>query len=145
MRGKGLKYTLCGILITISIHAMAQPGMTDTTSALPPVEIQSTRLTNYHSGYNIHRIDSISMLQYGQSSLSDLLSNNGLVYIKKYGINGIGSVSLRGTSAVHTATVWNGFNLQSPMNGGADLTRNCFLIFINFWFKLLITKNQVCF
>lgn len=122
MGGKKIILILIALMAAWAFPCTAQPGMTDTASALPPVEIQSDRLSNYHAGYNVRRIDSVTLMQYKDASLSELLSANGLVYLKKYGVTGIGSISVRGTSNVHTATVWNGFNLQSVMNGGADLS-----------------------
>lgn len=51
-------------------------------------------------------------------SLADLLSQNSNVLIKSYGLSGLSTVSLRGGNANHTAVLWNGFNLQDPLNGG---------------------------
>lgn len=99
----------------------AQPGMTDTTTQLKPVEISSGRLQRFQAGYTVRTPDSIALMIVRDATLADLLEKDGLIYIKRYGVGGLGSISMRGTSNVHTAIVWNGFNLQSPMNGGSDL------------------------
>jgi iron complex outermembrane receptor protein len=117
-----LKFLLFTILLLQGAQILAQKGMTDTTASLPVLEISGHRQDDFSSAYNVRSIDSIRMMQMQGADLSSILSDNGLVYIKKYGTNGLGSISVRGTSAVHTATVWNGFSLQSPMNGGNDLS-----------------------
>ncbi|MEZ4827151.1 MAG: TonB-dependent receptor, partial [Bacteroidia bacterium] len=44
------------------------------------------------------------------------------IFIKSYGTGGISTPSFRGTGPGHTAVIWNGFNLQSPMHGGVDFS-----------------------
>jgi len=118
---KKIKIVLGLLLMVSALHTYAQPVMTDTTTQLQPVEIHTSRLSNYHAGYTMRTMDSITLMSSLGLSLADLLRADGWIYIKRYGVGGLGSVSMRGTSAVHTAVVWNGFSLQSPMNGGTDL------------------------
>ena len=56
------------------------------------------------------------------NSLADLLSRNSSVFVKQYSPGMLASASFRGTGAAHTALIWNGFNLQSSMNGQTDLS-----------------------
>jgi vitamin B12 transporter len=44
------------------------------------------------------------------------------VYFKTYGNGQLSSIALRGTSAAHTAVLWNGININSPMLGQTDFS-----------------------
>ena len=48
--------------------------------------------------------------------------NESPIFIKSYGLGSLATTSFRGGSASHTAILWNGFNLGSPMNGQLDLS-----------------------
>ncbi|MCK5168988.1 MAG: TonB-dependent receptor, partial [Bacteroidales bacterium] len=91
------------------------------TIALDEIEITANRLVNFTTGSKIQKINSSDIIPYNTSSLSDLLSELTTVSVKSYGLTGLSSVSLRGMSSKHTAVLWNGFNLQSSMNGGVDM------------------------
>jgi iron complex outermembrane receptor protein len=56
------------------------------------------------------------------NSLAEVLSRNSSVFVKQYSPGMLASASFRGTGAAHTALIWNGFNLQSSMNGQTDLS-----------------------
>lgn len=56
------------------------------------------------------------------NNLADVLQNGNYLFLKSYGLGGLATPSLRGTGANHTAVVWNGWNLQSSMNGTLDLS-----------------------
>ena len=56
------------------------------------------------------------------STFSELARRNGFQEFRAYGTNGLALPSLRGTGSSHTALLWNGINLQSPLNGSADLS-----------------------
>jgi len=99
------------------------------TIALDEIEITANRLVNFTTGSKVQKINSSDIIPYNTSSLSDLLSELTTVSVKSYGLTGLSSVSLRGMSSKHTAVLWNGFNLQSSMNGGVDMnTLPSFLI-----------------
>ena len=44
------------------------------------------------------------------------------LYLKNYGPGQLSSITLRGTSARHTAVLWNGFNINLPSLGEADFS-----------------------
>ena len=73
-------------------------------------------------GLDVVQIDSF-LLQSGQSfTYAELARRAGLTEIRSYGSNGLTTPSLRGTGGSHTAVVWNGINVQSPLSGSADLS-----------------------
>ncbi len=52
--------------------------------------------------------------------LGEVLKNNSLLYFKEYGRGMLSTVSFRGTTASQTAVLWNGININSPLNGSVD-------------------------
>jgi vitamin B12 transporter len=87
---------------------------------LKEVVIHSNRLQNFTSGNKVIALDSMHIHELPQGSLSDLLQRHSTVFMKTYGLGSLATTSFRGAGASHTAVLWNGFNLQSPMNGQLD-------------------------
>src|ERR1019366_3835781 len=101
---------------------------TDSVKQLSVIEVSSSRLTKFSSGNKTETLDSTLLNRYSTSNLADLLANESQVFIKSYGLGSLATTSFRGAGANHTAVLWNGFNLQSPMNGLLDMS----LVPINF-------------
>lgn len=101
--------------------AFAQ-NATDTSYQLKEVTVNSNRLTNFSAGTKVIAFDSLSFEQNSNKNLSDLLADESPLFIKSYGLGALGTSSFRGGSANHTAILWNGFNINSPMNGLLDLS-----------------------
>ncbi len=107
-------------LIHIDIVSQAQ---NDSVHTLKEVEIQAeSRLNLKKQGLKTEVLDSVYLSQSISNSLADQLSRLSSIYIKSYGGGSLASSSFRGGSAAQTAIVWNGFNLQSPVNGMIDLS-----------------------
>ncbi len=53
--------------------------------------------------------------------IATLLNDYANVNLRSYGYPGLMNVSMRGAGSNHTALLWNGFNLQDPMNGGVNM------------------------
>ncbi len=100
----------------------------DSVKQLSPIEVSSSRLTKFSSGNKTETLDSTLLNRYSARNLADLLSNESQVFIKSYGLGSLATTSFRGAGASHTAVLWNGFNLQSPMNGLLDMS----LVPVNF-------------
>jgi iron complex outermembrane receptor protein len=92
------------------------------TIVLRSVDIRATRLSQFSSGTKVQRIDSATMARYRWSDLGELLSDETPIFIKSYGSGSLATTSFRGGGANHTAVLWNGFNIGSPMNGQIDLS-----------------------
>ena len=56
------------------------------------------------------------------TTLADVLINESPLYFKTYGNGQLSTVSFRGTSASHTAVMWNGINVNSPTLGQSDFS-----------------------
>lgn len=70
-----------------------------------------------------HHINTISPKDFEKNAtnLSELLRFQSQLYIKENGRGAVSSPSFRGTSAGHTAFVWNGININSAFLGQGDV------------------------
>ena len=89
---------------------------------LKEVTIQANQLKEYTIGASIEKPDSVLVNLMSTSSLADLLQLSTGAAIKSYGPGGLSTVSFRGSHSNHTAIMWNGLNLQSPMNSSVNLS-----------------------
>ncbi len=101
--------------------AFSQSNLSDTTFKLKEVVIIDNRLENFTTGNKIQKIAPSVIQDFYNENLADLLTQNSQLFIKSYGLGSMATTSFRGAGASHTAILWNGFNLQSPMNGQVDL------------------------
>jgi iron complex outermembrane receptor protein len=100
----------------------AQKSLTDTVVPLKEVDVSAARLNEFSVGTKIVRVDSTDIATCKTLSLADMLNTLSLVAVKSYGAGSLATISMRGTGAAHVAVLWNGFSLQSPMNGGTDIS-----------------------
>ena len=99
----------------------ASKAQNDTTIHLNEVVISSSKLP-FSSGLKEYTIDSSLLTNYQNLSLADLLNECSALNLKNYGSGELSTLSLRGGSSYHTAVLWNGFSLASPLHGLTDLT-----------------------
>ncbi|MGM0572364.1 MAG: TonB-dependent receptor [Bacteroidota bacterium] len=93
----------------------------DTLITLDQIEVSAQRFSTFGSGYTVHRLDTnVLQGQYDQG-IDFILSRHSGVFVKNYGPGILATSSLRGGTAGQTSLLWNGFKLESPMNGQADL------------------------
>ncbi len=114
------KFLLCGFQIFLFLSAFTQENRD--TIQLEAIEVKSTRLEKFGIGQNLHNFSQDDLDQHSGNALDDLLASQSSVFIKSYGAGSLASPSSRGTGFGHTAVLWNGFNLQSPLNGGIDFS-----------------------
>ena len=113
----------CVFLLTgISFSGYAQENVADTIRQLNVVEVSTSRLILFSNANKSETLDSALLDRYTSSNLADILLNESQIFIKSYGLGSLASSSFRGSGANHTSVLWNGFNLQSPMNGIIDLS-----------------------
>ncbi len=89
------------------------------TLKIKPVYINSDFLSE---NQNVTQIDSIFLANNFNNQLSDLIKINSGIFVKSFGLNGVSTVSIRGTSANHTKVLWNNVPLNSSMNGQSDFS-----------------------
>lgn len=114
------KIYLSFIGLCLAFTGLAQQT-TDSVQQLKLVEVSAARIDNFSSGNKKQTLDSILLSNYTLNNLADVLANQSQVFIKSYGLGSLATTSFRGAGANHTALLWNGFNIQSPMNGLVDM------------------------
>ncbi|MCA8831762.1 TonB-dependent receptor [Hymenobacter pini] len=104
-------------------HAQT-PTVPDTARIqhLPVVHVPGTRPERFAVGSRRIPLDSLALATYRTGTLTDALSARTAIYLKNYGPGQLSSITLRGTSARHTAVLWNGFNINLPSLGEADFS-----------------------
>lgn len=113
------------VLLFIYFFVLTFSGWAQTisvdTNQLKSVEVSSSRSNKFSSGNKTEILDSTILSRYSSNNLADLLANQSQIFIKSYGLGSLATTSFRGAGSGHTAVLWNGFNLQSPMNGQLDV------------------------
>ncbi len=94
----------------------------ETLRQLPAVEIPASRLSDFTPADGVMTLDSTERDWFFTNNLAEALAAQKGIFIKNYGPSNIASISLRGMDGSHTAILWNGVNLQNPMNGVMDFS-----------------------
>lgn len=106
----------------VSSIAFAQDDNPDSLIRLDEVVITNTRLQNYAAGHYIVPVDTLTSRLASMTNAAELMRKFGYGHIRSYGVGGVTTPSFRGTGASHTAILWNGINIISPLNGQSDLS-----------------------
>lgn len=113
---------LCFLLCVFGIFHVNGQSSSDSIRQLKTVVITQSRLNDYVVAAYQLPVDSTMLSLAANGSLTDLLRKHGLGHIRSYGPGGLASPSFRGTGSSHTAILWNGINLVSPLSGQLDLS-----------------------
>ncbi|MDG5798955.1 TonB-dependent receptor [Marinilabiliaceae bacterium ANBcel2] len=119
LKKKFISFSL--LILMAGYNTVAQNSITDISHQIKEVTVHSSRQKEYATGAITETPDSILHSAMRTSSLADLLSATGSASIKSYGAGGVTSLNIRGGGSSHTAVMWNGVNLQNPMNTGVNL------------------------
>jgi vitamin B12 transporter len=120
MSGKGLLPTLL-VYTSCWVFPGGGAAQVDTFATLPAALISATRLRLKPPGERVENWDSTRMAAFAMYPISELLGRESGVFIKSYGLGSLATTSIRGGAAGHTAVLWNGFSISSPMLGLLDL------------------------
>jgi vitamin B12 transporter len=116
-----LKKLVFRVCVFLPIVANAQE--IDSISHLQEVVIEQSRLSSYATSNYTLKVDSLTRQLANACSLADLLRKHGFGHLRVYGPGGLATASFRGTGSSHTAVLWNGINLLSPLSGQLDLSQ----------------------
>lgn len=86
------------------------------------IVLEKSRLPAFGLGHNTTHLGKAVLKNYSTRNLAQVLQLESTFFVKDYGPSGISSLSGRGGGTSHTAVLWEGFNLQSPMLGQADIS-----------------------
>jgi vitamin B12 transporter len=114
-------FSLFSLLLLSYGISPAQSVLKDSVLTTPDVIVRGSRLEEFDAGVKVVATDSLTKNNYRHNNLTTLLEQNTNIYIKSYGLGSLSTMSFRGAGAAQTSVLWNGFNLQSPMNGTLDL------------------------
>ncbi len=88
---------------------------------IAPIEVKGYAYKRYAVGAKSWQADSLLLAQNAGNLASEWLLRYSGVYLKEYGNAMLGTTAFRGTSAGHTAVIWNGVNINSATLGESDL------------------------
>ena len=110
-------YHIC-LVFLLNTVALAQRD----SVALQPVTVVGFAPERFMAGLKVQRVDSATLRQFRFQNISDLLAFNTPLAFKNYGPGQLNTASFRGTSALHTAVLWNGLNINQPNLGQTDFS-----------------------
>ncbi|TXK26422.1 TonB-dependent receptor plug domain-containing protein [Pontibacter qinzhouensis] len=116
-------FTLRGVLFLMAFCCLAQVAKAQQDTSfyqLKAVEVFGKPAEVFAAGSRVSSLDSSYLRTYTSATLAEALQTRTPLYLKTYGASGISSVSFRGTSASHTAVLWNGLNIAMPSLGQND-------------------------
>lgn len=90
--------------------------------SLCEVTVRGVRPERFMVGQKIQEIDSVQLARFRYSTLADFLQFQSSAAFKSYGAGQAASIAFRGTSANHTAVLWNGININFPSLGQTDFS-----------------------
>ncbi|SDG40008.1 iron complex outermembrane recepter protein [Dyadobacter soli] len=112
-----------GYWVLWASFALTLPGYAQNDSiALETVVVRGFVPEKFMSGLKIQAIDSASLTQLRFQNISDVLSAFTPIAFRNYGPGQLSTASFRGTSANHTAVLWNGLNINAPTLGQTDFS-----------------------
>lgn len=112
-------YSLLSVFVMSNIYAQHR----DTSIMMDNVTILSSFKTNDNVGSRKTTIDEEVMQLNITKNLSDILSENSVMYIKSMGQGGVALASFRGTSSNHTQVTWNDINISTTNFGNFDFSQ----------------------
>ncbi|MDO7847787.1 TonB-dependent receptor [Hymenobacter sp. M29] len=89
---------------------------------LGEVQVRAVGPERFAVGSTRLELDSATLSQYRGGNLADVLQARTPLALKYYGPGQLATIALRGTSAQHTAVLWNGLNIMLPTLGQNDFS-----------------------
>ncbi|MBF9143223.1 TonB-dependent receptor [Hymenobacter properus] len=89
---------------------------------LGEVQVRAVGPERFAVGSTRLELDSATLAQYRGGNLADVLQARTPLALKYYGPGQLATIALRGTSAQHTAVLWNGLNIMLPTLGQNDFS-----------------------
>lgn len=106
-----------GIFISLRSHAQEIAN-----KQIDEVKVTGFATEHFMAGLKVQKIDSATLARFQFQTLADFLQYQSPIAFKSYGTGQLTSISFRGTSAMHTAVMWNGLNINNPMAGQTDFS-----------------------
>jgi outer membrane cobalamin receptor len=104
------------------VAAASAQDMERDTMALEGVEVFAPALDKYAQGQTVRAVSKENLEEFQGQDLGSLLQQRSGIFVRQHGPGMIASVTMRGTSAGHTAVFWNGLPINSPSLGQLDFS-----------------------
>lgn len=114
-----MKRTGFFVLALLGGIGLANAQLSDTLQ-LAPIEVAANK-PPFYTGFRSLEPDSLLLKSMPGANLSDVLERQGGLSLRTYGMGSLSTSAARGAGSAHTAVLWDGFSLLSPMNGLSDL------------------------
>lgn len=101
---------------------MSAPTSLTDSIQLSPTIVKGYAPERFLAGQKFRKIEEGTLKQFQFYTLSELLRYATPLAIKNYGPGQLATISFRGTSASHTAVLWNGVNINQPTLGQTDFS-----------------------
>ncbi|MBF9238512.1 TonB-dependent receptor [Hymenobacter sp. BT683] len=129
----GWRQSLLGLLLAgpgVALGQQPGPAAAPPDSArlsrrqhrLAEVQVRAVGPERFAVGSRRFELDSAVLAQYRGANLADVLQARTPLVLKNYGPGQLATIALRGTSAQHTAVLWNGLNIMLPTLGQNDFS-----------------------
>ena len=103
--------------LPVCVHAQEMPN-----KQIEEVRVLGFSTEHFMAGLKVQKIDSATLSRFQFQTLADFLQFQSPVAFKSYGSGQLTTIAFRGTSAMHTAVLWNGLNINNPMAGQTDFS-----------------------
>ncbi len=110
--------TYFALLILFCADLFAQKD----TLQLSEITVTDYRTKISSDNFSEIKIDPATRNGFQSSSVSQMLLQQNIAFVKSYGPANIAALSVRGSTAQQTAVIWNGMNINNPMLGQADIS-----------------------
>ncbi len=110
------------LVAPVAAQTTDRPVAADTT--LPAVTVTATRLPIPSRGApaRVTLLDADAIAATNAASVADLLEARGPMFVRRYGSNGLASITLRGSTASQTLVLLDGRRLADPQLGQLDVS-----------------------
>ncbi|MBX2967243.1 MAG: TonB-dependent receptor [Cyclobacteriaceae bacterium] len=113
-----MRNALFCIIFLHAVWSWAQVADSVPATYLQEVKIYGIPPAKYAAGARVEKLQ----IAGSDILLTDALNGNSSIYFKTYGNHQLSTIAFRGTSASHTAVLWNGVNINSPSLGQTDFS-----------------------
>ena len=114
---RSLLFVACFLFNVLCTHAQVR----DTTLELPQVVVRDT-VTAFTTALEVRKVPTAQLQSGKYFSLGEALQDEGLLFLKTYGLGSLATANVRGAAASQTTISWNDIPIQSPMLGLLDLS-----------------------
>lgn len=107
-------------LCLFTLHLKAQTKSVSQTDTLREITIHSKKKIKNQTANQV--IDSSILHQHKNESIKTILQLYSNVFVKNYGVSGLSTISIRGSSAAQSQVYWNGVSINNALTGITDLS-----------------------